>query len=650
MDDLRERAGVAANSGLVEKTLNTIRGLAMDAVQAAKSGHPGMPMGAAAMGYALFANHLRFDPQAPKWHNRDRFVLSAGHGSMLLYSLLHLAGYDLSLDDLKQFRQWGSKTPGHPENFMTPGVEMATGPLGQGFATGVGMAIAEERARAMYPGHFDHWTYAIVSDGDLMEGLSHEAASLAGHLRLGRLVYLYDSNHITIDGSTDLAFSEDVRSRFEAYGWHTDDCNGMSADDVSRAIEAAKADPRPSLILCRTTIGYGSPHKSGTAASHGAPLGEEEVKLTKQKLGIPLEPLFHVPEEVREHMKEVGKRSREERIRSEESFAGSEAQKQLECIPDWSAVPEFDKPAATRASSGQVVNAISASVPSLVGGSADLSESNQTEIRASMAFDTSDRAGRNIHFGVREHAMAAALNGITLHGTGRAFGGTFLIFSDYMKPSVRLAALMQIGTIFVYTHDSIGLGEDGPTHQPIEQLAGLRAIPNLHVIRPADGNETVAAWKSALLRTDGPTALVLTRQAVRQVSPRDDSSLRGAYILRRAENPQIVLIGTGSEVEICLDAADLLASEGIHAHVVSMPCWEAFEIQPEEYRNEVLPNGVPRVSVEAAATFGWERWVGATGMAIGLDHFGASAPYQQIYEQFGLTAERVASECREWVS
>ncbi len=649
MDDLRATAGVATENDLVEKTLNTIRGLSMDAVQAAKSGHPGLPMGAAAMGYALFADHLRFDPEAPKWHNRDRFILSAGHGSMLLYSLLHLTGYELSLDDIKEFRQWGSKTPGHPENFMTPGVEMATGPLGQGFGTGVGMAIAEERARALYPEHFDHWTYAIVSDGDLMEGLSHEAASLAGHLQLGRMIYLYDSNRVTIDGSTDLSFSEDVRKRFESYGWHTENCDGMSVGDVSRAIGAGKSDPRPSLIVCRTTIGFGSPHKAGTAASHGAPLGEEEVQLSKQVLGIPLEPLFYVPDDVREHMAEVGGRSRSERIRSEEAYAASAAEKAINAAADWTSVPDFDKPAATRASSGKVINAIADSMPMLIGGSADLSESNQTEIHGSSAFSASDRTGRNLHFGVREHAMAAALNGITLHGTGRAFGGTFLIFSDYMKPAVRLAALMQIGTIFVYTHDSIGLGEDGPTHQPIEHLAGLRAIPNLHVYRPADGNETAAAWKAALARTEGPTAIVLTRQSVRQVSPRDDSAAKGAYVLRDAETPQVVLIGTGSEVEICVDAADLLADEGIAARVVSMPCWEAFAAQTAQYRDGVLPPGSIRVSVEAAATLGWERWVGPNGRAIGLDHFGASAPYQDIYQQFGLTAERVASECRALV-
>lgn len=647
MDDPTATAEVLTKQAIVEKTLNTIRGLSMDAVQAAKSGHPGLPMGAAAMGYALFAHHLRFDPHAPKWHNRDRFVLSAGHGSMLLYSLLHLTGYDLSLDEIKRFRQWGSQTPGHPENFMTPGVEMATGPLGQGFAAAVGMAIAEERARALHPEHFDHWTYAIVSDGDLMEGISHEAASLAGHLQLGRLVYLYDSNHVTIDGSTSLSFSEDIRTRFAGYGWHVDACDGMDVDAVIDKIAGAKADPRPSLIICRTTIGYGSPNKSGKASSHGAPLGDDEVRLSKQALGIPTEPLFLIPEEVREHMAEVGSRWRDDRKRSESAFMGSAAESEMSAAPDWREVVPAGKPEATRASSGKVINAIAAGMPFLVGGSADLTESNQTEIHSSSAFSAADRAGRNMHFGVREHAMAAALNGITLHGTGRAFGGTFLIFSDYMKPSIRLAALMQIGTIFVFTHDSIGLGEDGPTHQPIEHLAGLRAIPNLHVFRPADANETAAAWKAALERTSGPTAIVLTRQSVRQETPAGDAALSGAYILRDSGEPEAILIGTGSELEICCDAAEELAGAGISVRVVSMPCWEAFADQSQAFRDEVLPpNVVVRVSIEAAATLGWERWTGFGGLAIGLDHFGASAPYQEIYQRFGLTAGRVADEVR----
>jgi transketolase len=639
MDDAR----MATETGIVEKCLNTIRGLSMDAVQAAKSGHPGLPMGAAAIGYALFSDHLRFDPKAPKWHNRDRFILSAGHGSMLLYSLLHLTGYDLPLDEIRRFRQWGSRTPGHPENFMTPGVEMCTGPLGQGFATGVGMAIAEERARAMFPENFDHWTYALVSDGDLMEGISQEAASLAGHLRLGRLIYLYDSNNITIDGSTSLSFSEDVRGRFSKCGWHEDECDGMDPADVSRKIALAKDDPRPSLIVCRTMIGYGSPNKAGSASSHGSPLGDDEVRLAKEKLGIPLEPTFYVPEDVRLHMSDIGSKWRAERLESERRFEGSDASAISLDLANWK-IGTPDKPEATRASSGKSINAIAEQMPNLIGGSADLTDSNQTEIKGSTVFSVGDRSGRNLHFGVREHAMAAATNGITLHGTARAFCGTFLIFSDYMKPAVRLSALMQIGSIFVYSHDSIGLGEDGPTHQPIEQLAGLRAIPNLYVCRPADANETAKSWRLAIQRQSGPTAIVLTRQAVRQLTPEGDPAARGAYILRDVPDPQAILIGTGSEVEICWDAAEILETAGIAARVVSMPCWEAFAEQSGSYRDSVLPDGPLIVSVEAGATFGWDRWVGENGVMVGLDHFGASAPYKEIYEHFGLTAERVARE------
>ena len=640
MEDTRV-AERGTGQGIVDKCINTIRGLSMDAVQAAKSGHPGLPMGAAAIGYALFSDHLRFDPQAPKWHNRDRFILSAGHGSMLLYSLLHLTGYDLTLEELRNFRQWGSMTPGHPENFMTPGVEMCTGPLGQGLATGVGMAIAEERARATQPEHYDHWTYALVSDGDLMEGISQEAASLAGHLKLGRLIYLYDSNNITIDGSTSLSFSEDVRARFAACGWHEDECDGMDPAEVSNKIAHAKQDPRPSLIVCRTTIGFGSPNKAGSAASHGAPLGEDEVRLAKERLGIPLEPLFYVPEDVRLHMQDIGLKWRADRIESERKFESSTA-----FIPNWQ-IPAPEKPEATRASSGKALNAIAEKMPNLVGGSADLTDSNQTEIKGSDVFSIGDRTGRNLHFGVREHAMAAAVNGITLHGSDRAFCGTFLIFSDYMKPAVRLAALMQIGSIFIYSHDSIGLGEDGPTHQPIEQLAGFRAIPNLHVYRPADSNETAAAWRAALGRESGPTAIVLTRQAVRQCTPPGDAALTGAYVVKESAQAQVTLIGTGSELEICLDAADLLEAQGIRTRVVSMPCWEVFEAQSNEYRETVLPGGVLKISVEAAATLGWHKWVGDQGLAIGIDHFGASAPYKEIYEHFGLTADRVAREAAE---
>lgn len=634
----------AHQTDLASLTVNTIRGLAMDAVQKANSGHPGMPMGAAPMAYALFRDHLRFDPECPDWFNRDRFILSAGHGSMLLYSLLHLTGYSLSLDEIRSFRQWGSKTPGHPENTITPGVEMATGPLGQGFATGVGLAIAEAQLSAQFPGLIDHHTYAICSDGDLMEGISHEAGSFAGHLGLGKLIYLYDSNAITIDGATSLSFSEDIRLRFEAYGWHVSECDGMSVSEVSERIGQAKAaQDKPSLIICRTVIGFGSPNKQGKSSSHGAPLGEEEVKAAKTALGIPLEPLFYIPDEVRTHMAEIGKRSREERIASELlASQNTEFCDREEHATAGVTLPEFDKPIATRAASGLIINALAERLPGLVGGSADLAESNNTLIHNSCPFSKSDRLGRNIYFGVREHAMGAALNGINLHGGLRAFGGTFLIFSDYMRPAIRLAALMHAPSIFVFTHDSIGLGEDGPTHQPIEQLCSLRAIPNLWVVRPADANETKTAWQMALGRMEGPTALVLTRQALPILSPNDDSASKGAYVLRSSGDDVAAIVATGSEVEIALSAADLLDEAGIHVRVVSVPCWEAFDSQSDAYKESVLPRSLTcRVSIEAACTHGWAKFVGLNGISIGIDHFGASAPYKTLYEQFGLTEARV---------
>jgi transketolase len=641
---------------LANLTINTIRGLAMDAVQKANSGHPGMPMGAAVMAYALFARHLRFDPQAPKWFDRDRFILSAGHGSMLLYSMLYLLGYDLSIEDIKSFRQWGSKTPGHPENTVTPGVEMATGPLGQGFATGVGMAIAEEKLRAEFPGLIDHWTYAICSDGDLMEGISHEAASLAGHLRLGRLIYLYDSNRVTIDGSTDISFSEDIHKRFESCGWHVQRCDGMSVDSVDSCISIAKGVDRPSLIICDTVIGYGSPNMAGTSRTHGAPLGEEEVRLTKIELGIPTEPLFYVPNEALAHMREIGKRHANQRIESERQIQSNPelARRIAGELPDgWTnAMPVFDSAMATRDASGKIVNTLAKALPELVGGSADLAESNKTTLHDSPYFSVSHRMGRNLGYGVREHAMAAAMNGMNLHGGVRAYGGTFLIFSDYMRPAVRLSSLMETNTVFVYSHDSIGLGEDGPTHQPIEHIMSLRTMPHIHVFRPADANETRAAWKHALESKDHPTAIVLSRQKLPLVSPPTFDALRGAYVLVEATGgaPNAVLIGTGSEVEICLIARDFLESSGIPTRVVSMPCWELFEAQDESYRISVLPPSVLRVSVEAGATLGWQRWIGETGIAIGIDRFGASAPYQEIYEQFGLTGEAVAERVKKALS
>ena len=632
---------------LVSLSVNTIRGLAIDAVQKANTGHPGMPLGCAAMGYALFARHLVFDPEAPNWFNRDRFILSAGHGSMLLYSLLHLTGYAVTIEDLKSFRQFGSITPGHPENTLTPGVEMATGPLGQGFATGIGMAIAEEKLRNEFPGVVDHWTYAICSDGDLMEGVSHESASLAGHLQLGRVIYLYDSNRITIDGSTDLSFSEDVRLRFEAYGWQVLECDGMDVDAVDVAISDAKKDSRPSLIICDTTIGYGSPNKAGKSSSHGAALGEEEVKLTKQFLGIPVEPCFFVSDEVREHFLTLGWRHRTTRIESEAKLAEHpELLRRMKGqLPlNWEVeMPKFSEPLATRTASGKILNTIAEVLPELLGGSADLAESNCTTFHAYESFLNGNRDGRNINYGIREFAMGCAVNGMTLHGGIRGYGGTFLIFSDYMRPSIRLSALMETPSIFVFSHDSIGLGEDGPTHQPIEHLMSLRAMPHLRVFRPADGNETRTAWKVALESKHNPTAIVLTRQKLCALSEPDFRAAKGAYVLFEPETAlDCILIGTGSEVEICMKAKEILASSGVNARVVSMPCWELFEEQSDVYRDEILPRGITnRVSVEAGATLGWSKWVCDKGKSIGIDKFGASAPATRIYQEYDLTAEKV---------
>lgn len=632
---------------VVERTLNTVRGLAMDAVEKAKSGHPGLPMGCAGIGYVLFARHLRYDPLAPNWFNRDRFILSAGHGSMLLYAYLYLTGYDLTLEDIKQFRQLGSKTPGHPENNLTPGVEMATGPLGQGFGTAVGMAIAEEKLRAEFPSLVDHWTYALCSDGDLMEGVSHESASLAGHLKLGRLIFLYDSNRVTIDGSTALTYSEDVGARFEAYGWHVQECDGLSVEEVDQAIQAAKQRvDAPSLIICHTIIGYGSPNKGGRAVSHGAPLGPDEVRLAKQRLGLDPDAEFVVPDDVLTHMREVGARWREERLRSEAALESSpELRRRLHCkLPDgWDAgLPLAEGPEATRVSSGKVLAVLQERIPELVGGSADLGESTHTLFPKEGAFSSEDRLAANIYYGVREHAMATAINGMNLHGGVRSFGGTFLVFSDYMRPALRLAALMEVPSIFVFSHDSIGLGEDGPTHQPVEHLASLRAIPNLNVFRPADSAEVIAAWKVALQSRHTPIAIILTRQKVSQVGGSVEGALRGGYVLRDfGSKPDTVLLGTGSEVEILLRAAEELAQKGLCSRVVSLPCWEIFDTQDEAYReNVLLPEVRRRVSLEAAVTLGWERYT-LGGISLGMRSFGSSAPYADLYQHFGLTPERV---------
>ena len=645
---------------------DTIRALAMDAVQRANSGHPGMPMGAADMAAVLWTRFLRHNPANPAWPDRDRFVLSAGHGSMLLYSLLHLTGYDLPLEELQRFRQWGSRTPGHPENHLTPGVETTTGPLGQGFANGVGMALAERMLAARFnrPGYpiVDHMTYGIVSDGDLMEGISHEAASLAGHLGLGKLVYFYDDNQITIEGSTDLTYSDDARGRFLAYGWHVAAVDGHNRAAVAAALEEARAETeRPSLIIARTHIAYGSPNKQDTAAAHGSPLGADEVRLTKERMGWPAEPPFYIPPEMATLARAAIEAGAQAEARWRALFADYAADYpelaaewahawSNELPPGWEEhLPRFDagdKPLATRVASGRVMEAVAPALPPLVGGSADLHPSTKTFLTAYPAVAPGEFAGRNLHFGVREHAMAGILNGLALHRGLRPYGATFLVFADYLRPSLRLAALMELPVIYVLTHDSVGVGEDGPTHQPVEHVASLRAIPNLVVLRPADANETVAAWRVALHRVDGPTALVLTRQDL-PILPADPPVERGAYIVGDAPDPAVVLLATGSEVHLALAAQALLAEEGVAARVVSLPSWELFAAQPAGYRDAVLPPGLPRVAVEAGVSLGWARWTGIDGRVVAIDRFGASAPYETVMEQLGLTAPAVAAAARE---
>lgn len=664
------------NSTLDELSVNTIRTLSIDGVQKANSGHPGMPMGMADAAYVLWTQFLRHNPGNPDWADRDRFVLSAGHGSMLLYSLLHLTGYDLPLEQLKLFRQWGSVTPGHPEYGLTPGVETTTGPLGQGFANGVGMAIAEAFLAATFnrPGHeiVNHYTYAICSDGDLMEGISHEAASMAGHMKLGKLIYLYDDNHISIDGSTDLAYTEDRMKRFDAYGWHTQQIDGHNREAVAAAIKAAQAvTDKPSIIACRTTIGFGSPNKANTAKVHGEALGPDEVKLTKQAYGWDPDKEFYIPDEALAHFRQAVDRGAKweaewkERLEAYAQAYPKEAEQFRRALsgelPDgWEeALPVFPADAkgmATRAASGQVLNALAPVVPTLIGGSADLAPSNNTFLKGYPVFASESYAGRNFHFGVREHGMAAALNGMAVHGGVIPYGATFLIFSDYCRPAIRLAALSSFPTIFVFTHDSVGLGEDGPTHQPVEHLAALRAIPSLTVIRPADANETAQAWKVALEKRDGPVLLALTRQTlpVYDRSKMGDAAglLKGAYVLLDAGRvyPDVILIATGSEVQLAVEAHAKLAEQGIAARVVSMPSWELFQQQSEEYRDSVLPPTVKaRVAIEAAVPLGWERWVGPQGVVIGLDHFGASSPYKTIFQQFGFTTDNVVLRALEMI-
>jgi transketolase len=634
--------------------INTIRMLSAECVEKANSGHPGMPMGAAAMSYVLWTKFLKHNPRHPAWFNRDRFVLSAGHGSMLLYSLLHLTGYDLPLSELLNFRQWGSKTPGHPEYGLTPGVETTTGPLGQGFANGVGMAMAEHFLAATFnrPGYeiVDHFTYAIVSDGDLMEGISQEAASLAGHLGLGKLIYLYDDNHISIEGSTDLAFTEKRTARFEAYGWHVQQVeDGNDLEAIEKAVTAAQKEVRkPSFIAVRTHIGYGSPNKQDKASAHGEPLGEEELKLTKKNLGWPLEPAFFVPDEALKAFRAALEQGKAEEARWVAVFDGyrkayPDQAKELDHwmkgdLPEgWEKdIPGFPadpKGSATRAASGNILNALAKRIKNLVGGSADLAPSTKTLIKDEGDFESEHFGQRNLHFGVREHAMGGILNGMALHGGLIPYGGTFLIFSDYMRPAIRLAALMHLKVIYVFTHDSIGLGEDGPTHQPVEQLAALRAIPNLTVIRPCDASETAEAWRLALNHRNGPVALVLTRQSVpvldRSVFAPAAGLQLGAYVLADSPkgNPDLLLIASGSEVHIAIQAAVMLEQKGISSRLVSMPSWELFDEQPESYRRQVFP-----------------RYVGERGDVVGIDHFGASAPYKILYEKFGLTADRVVEK------
>ena len=665
-------------ASLQDLCVNAIRVLAMDAVQRADSGHPGTPMGLAPLAYALWTRHLRYNPADPAWMDRDRFILSAGHASLLLYSVLYLTGHDLGLGDIENFRQWGSRTPGHPEYGHTPGVEATTGPLGQGVGNAVGMAIAEAHLASLFTradhAVIDHHTYFIASDGDLMEGISHEAAALAGHLRLGKLIGFYDDNRITIEGETSLATSTDVTRRFEAYGWHVQRVNdGTDVDAIDWAITVAKGvTDRPSLVVIRTHIAYGSPNKQDTADAHGAPLGEAEIELTKANLDWPSREPFHIPEEALSAWRTHGDRGRvlqREWERRYERYARAHPDdaRELErrmsgALPaDWeAALPTFtatNGTVATRDASATVLNAIAGRIPELMGGAADLAPSTKTLNKASDDFASGAYAEKNMRFGIREHAMGAVLNGMALHGGIIPYGATFLIFSDYMRPPMRLAAMMRQRVIYVFTHDSIGLGEDGPTHQPIEQLAGLRAVPGLVVMRPADASETVEAWRIAIARHDGPTALALTRQKVpfidRERFAPASGVARGAYILSdaRGGTPEVILMASGSEVKIILDAQEQLSALGIQARVVSVPSLELFAQQSRAYRDDVLPPAVAyRIAVEAAHPMSWYRWVGEAGEVMGLERFGASAPYQRIYEELGLTAERVVARVRTMLS
>jgi transketolase len=661
---------MTSSKNLIAETAKIIRGLSMDGVQRANSGHPGMPMGMADIAAVLWTNHLNHNPKNPNWFNRDRFVLSNGHGSMLLYSLLHLYGYDMTIEDLKAFRQWGSKTPGHPENHITPGVETTTGPLGQGIANAVGMAIAEASLAGRYNKEsnsiIDHFTYVFVGDGDLEEGISHEACSLAGHQKLGKLVVLYDDNDITIDGNTSLSFSEETLKRFEAYGWHVQKCDGHDLDAIDEAIDRAKNETeKPSIIACKTVIGFGSPKKAGTASAHGEPLGKEEILVTKKALGLPEEDFF-VSEEVREFCLDSGNEGEE----SEEEWnlqlnnytnLYPEEAKELKALIAGNhenmelALPSFEPNSsiATRNASGNVLDSIISSVPALIGGSADLSPSNKTFPKSETAFSPENRAGRYIHYGIREHAMAAIMNGMNLHGGVIPYSGTFFVFTDYMRPAMRMAALMNVQAIYVLTHDSIGLGEDGPTHQPESHLVSLRSIPNMSVIRPMCADETAQAWKVALQNSTGPTALVLTRQnlpTLNRTSGEYASAQllgKGAYVLTEDADFNVILLASGSEVEIALEAKKILNQEGTKVRVVSVPSMDLFDKQSFEYQESVLPrNGSVRVAVEAGSTMPWHKYVGIKGGIVGMDSFGASAPYQVLYEKFGITSQHVVEEVK----
>ena len=672
---MTQSSTLSLSPAVEERFANTISLLSADAIEEAQSGHAGMPMGMARAAAVLWSRHMKFNPANPSWHDRDRFVLSAGHGSMLLYALLHLTGFEaMTLDELKNFRQWGSKTAGHPEFWHAPGIETTTGPLGQGFANGVGMAIAERWLAATYNRFgfdmVDHHTYAIVSDGDLMEGIASEAASLAGHLKLGKLIYLYDDNRVTIDGYTDIAYTEDWAKRFDGYGWHVQSIDGMDPEAVSAAIAAAKADPRPSIIGCKTIIGYGNPELEGTPDIHSDPVGDDLLARTHEKLGFPVD-RFHIPEEVaalKEQFIAAGKAQEAthnelwDRYHAEYPDAAADLQRAIAGqLPDgWAdALPAFEpsKGAATRNTGGEVINALADAIPNLLSGSADLFASNKNKIKSGGDFQVDDYSGRNVNYGVREHGMGGILNGMAYHGGVIPVGATFLVFSDYMRGSMRLAALSGLPVIYVFTHDSIGVGEDGPTHQPVEQLPAYRAIPNMTLVRPADANEVAQGWKLALQNRTGPTMFTYTRQGLPTFDRAGenlgaaDGLLQGGYVFYENDaNPDLVLIASGSEVAIAYDAAKALAADGVNLRVVSLPSWEVFGQQSQSYRDSVLPPDAKKLGIEAAVPFGWERWVGndkTKGDVIGIDRFGASAPYARVYEELGLTVDNVVIRAKQ---